>query len=81
MGDDIRAQVATDADETQTRNLRRIAEALGIPASEFYGSSILDHEALTLLSLVQTYLVRVDLDARERFMRTVQAMNAQQRTT
>lgn len=81
MGDDVRAQVAMDSDETPTRNLRRIADALGIPASEFYGSSMLDHEALTLLSLVQTYLVRVDPDARERFIRRVQAIDAQQPTT
>ncbi|MCJ2135588.1 hypothetical protein MKK69_16275 [Methylobacterium sp. J-026] len=80
MGDDVRAQVAMDGDETPTRNLRRIADALGRPVSDFYGLSILDHEALTLLTLVQDYLVRVDLGARERFMRSLEAMDFQEPT-
>lgn len=81
MGDDVRAQIAIDGDATTKRNLRRIADALGVPASEFYGPLILDQQVLTLLTLVQTYLGGADPDARERFMQAVQAIGAQYSAT
>ncbi|MCJ2039041.1 hypothetical protein MKK55_08750 [Methylobacterium sp. J-059] len=77
MGDDVRAQIAMDSDATMKRNLRRIADALGVPASEFYGPLMLDQQVLTLLTLVQTYLGGADPAARERFMQAVQAIGAQ----
>ncbi|SFM95230.1 hypothetical protein [Methylobacterium pseudosasicola] len=78
MGDDSRAQAITGGDPALARNLRLIADALGVPVSDFYGSPIFDQEALTLLSLVQTYFSRVDPDTRKRFMQAVLATEARQ---
>lgn len=76
MCDDVKTQAAIDIGEAPARNLRRIADALGMLPSDFFGSSLLDREGLTLLALVQAYLVRVDPETRERFTRAVQAMDA-----
>lgn len=80
MGDDFSAHVAMDVDGTPTGALRRIADALGKPVSEFYRSSIFDHEAVVLLTLVQDYLSRVDPDTRGSFTRAVEAMVAEKPT-
>lgn len=76
MGDDIRAQAMMGGDPALARNLQLIADALGVPVSDFYGSPILDQEAQTLLTLVQAYFSRVDPDARERFVRALLAIDA-----